>query len=90
MHLNSSDTHFKCRIHRTQKLYLFIRTTAALGINTGVNKILGIIPQLKITSQAANFTKEMLWWKFSCEDFELNSFYTRRIVEFEAETSANV
>jgi hypothetical protein len=42
------------------KLLLFILTTATLGINNGADETLGITAELKITSQAANFIKQIL------------------------------
>jgi hypothetical protein len=48
-------------IHRAKRLFLFIRTTATLGINNRVNETLGISIELKFTSQATNFVKEISW-----------------------------
>jgi hypothetical protein len=41
-------------IHTAQRLLLFIRPTATLGINSGANETLGITVVPKITSQATN------------------------------------
>jgi hypothetical protein len=58
--LNFSEIPFTYRIYRAQKLLLFIRTTAALGNNVRVNENLRITVELEITSQAANFIKQIL------------------------------
>jgi hypothetical protein len=39
---------------------LFIQTTATLGINNRVNETLEITIELEITSQAADFVKQIL------------------------------
>jgi hypothetical protein len=66
-------------IHRSQRLFLFARITAALGANNQDGETLGITLKLKITSQATNFIKQILsflgiWWKLFCEVSELNLF----------------
>jgi hypothetical protein len=46
--------------HRAQRFPLFIQTTATPGINDRVNETLGIIAELKITSQVADFINQIL------------------------------
>jgi hypothetical protein len=41
---------------------LFIPTTATVGINDRVKETLGITVELKTTSQAADFFKQILWF----------------------------
>jgi hypothetical protein len=48
-------------IHKAHRLLLFIQTTATLGINKRVNEALEISAELKITSKAANFIKQILF-----------------------------
>jgi hypothetical protein len=47
-------------IHRTQRLLLFIQTTATLGVNCRVIESLEITVELEITSQAADFFNQIL------------------------------
>jgi hypothetical protein len=66
-------------IHRAQRLLLFIETTATFGINDRVNETLGITVELEITSQAAAFFNQILFFlayggKLYYEDFESNFF----------------
>jgi hypothetical protein len=48
--------------------------TTILGINVRVSETLGITAELEITSQVADFIKQILslvlgmWWKLYCED----------------------
>jgi hypothetical protein len=48
------------QLHRAQRPFLFIQTTATLGINDRVNETLGITVELKITSQVINFINQIL------------------------------
>jgi hypothetical protein len=47
-------------VHRAQWLFPFAQITAALGINNRVSEILEITVNLKITSEATNFIKQIL------------------------------
>jgi hypothetical protein len=47
-------------IHRAQRLFFCIWTTATLGINDRVNETLGITVELKITFQVAYFIEQIL------------------------------
>jgi hypothetical protein len=82
-------------IHRAQRLFLFIQTTGTLGINGRVNETLGITSELKITSQAANFIKQILSfliYGLSSIVRTLNqpSFHKWWMVRFEVEILASV
>jgi hypothetical protein len=54
------NTFQRGNIHRAQRLSLRIGKTATAGINNRVNETFGIITELKITSQATNFIKQIL------------------------------
>jgi hypothetical protein len=77
IHFNICETPFTYGLYTVQRLFLFIRPTATLGINNQVSESLGITVELKIMSQA-NFIKHLvvlgIWWKLYCEDSELNLF----------------
>jgi hypothetical protein len=45
---------------QSSEIVLFYQTTAILGINNRVHEILGITIELKITSEAIDFIKQIL------------------------------
>jgi hypothetical protein len=46
-------------IHRAQRIFLFIWMSATLGINGRVSETFGMAVELKITSQTANFIRQI-------------------------------
>jgi hypothetical protein len=82
-------------IHRAQRLFLFIQTTATLGINDRVNETLGITVELKITSQVADFINQILSYfayggSSIAKTLNETSFNMLRMVRAEVEVSASV
>ena len=82
-------------INRTQRAFLFLRTTTALGINDRVSETFGITVQLKIVSQVVNFSGQissiLAYGRGSVmETFYQASFYMRRMVRIEVEVLASV
>jgi hypothetical protein len=79
--------------HRAQRLHLFI-WIATLGNNAQVNETLGITVELKVTPQAANFIKQILFLAYgkSCVVKILNqtSFHMWWMVRVEVKVSASV
>jgi hypothetical protein len=94
--LNFSETPFTCGIYAEPiGFFLFIQTTATLGINDRVKEILGITVELKITSQAADFFIHTLYFSAYggssiVKTLNQTSFHMRRMVRVEVEVSANV
>jgi hypothetical protein len=74
---------------------LFIQTNASLGINDRVNETLGIIVELEITSQAADFFNQILSFLAygggsTVKTLNQTSLRMRRMVRAEVEVSASV
>jgi hypothetical protein len=95
--LKFSETFFTYGIyvHRAQGLLFFIQTTATLGINDRVNETLGITIELEITSQAADFIKQILSFlayggSSIVKTLNQTSFHMLRMVGVEVEISASV
>jgi hypothetical protein len=71
-------------IYTAQRLLFFIQTTAILGINDRVIKILRITVELEITSQGADFFNEILSFlayggSSTVKTQDQTSFHMRRI-----------
>jgi hypothetical protein len=89
-----SNTLHMWNTHRAQRLCLFI-WTATLGNNAQVNETLWITIELKVTSQAANFFKQILLFmayggSSVVKTLNKTSFHMQRMVRFEVEISASV
>jgi hypothetical protein len=76
-------------IQRAHRHLLFSEVTATLGINDQVYETLGITAELKITSQAVNFIKQILSFLAYSNVKSLNqtSFHMQRTVRVEVEIS---
>jgi hypothetical protein len=91
MHLNFSETPFTHGIYaRVQRLLLFIQATVTLGINDWVNETFWITIELEITSQAADFIKQVLSFltyggSSTVKTLNQTSFYVRWMVRIEVE-----
>jgi hypothetical protein len=82
-------------IHRTQRLLLFIQTTATLGIKDRVNGTLGINVELEITIQTADFFNQILPFlaidgSSIVKTLNQTPIHMRPMVKVEAEISASV
>jgi hypothetical protein len=80
---------------QSQRLLLFIQTTATLGIHDRVNEALGITAELEITSQVTDFFNQILSFlgyggSSVVKTLDQTSFHMQRMVGVVVVVSASV